>query len=108
MHELTIEELRILYTNGHVTWTTHTLRRMSEKHISEEDIEKCILQGEIIEQYPEDYPNPSCLILGLDIAGVKLHVVVGSSGEHVWVITAYRPDESRWENDYKTRKKVQK
>ncbi|MFG6337693.1 MAG: DUF4258 domain-containing protein [Lachnospiraceae bacterium] len=28
------------------------------------DIIFCIHEGEIIEQYPDDYPYPSCLILG--------------------------------------------
>ncbi|MEG0508035.1 MAG: DUF4258 domain-containing protein [Eubacterium sp.] len=31
--------------------------------------------GEIIENYPKDYPNPSCLILGYLFTDIPLHVV---------------------------------
>jgi hypothetical protein len=30
-----------------------------------------------IEPYPEDYPHPSCLILGASIDKLLVHVVVG-------------------------------
>lgn len=36
-----------------------------------------IATGEIIEDYPEDYPNPSCLIFGYNVNGRILHIVAG-------------------------------
>jgi hypothetical protein len=65
------------------------------------------MSGEIIEQYPDDYPYPSVLILGYS-DGKPLHVVTGVGGEKVWLITAYFPTLAQWENDYKTRKAVNK
>ena len=37
---------------------------MQERDISRADVKNGIATGEIIEDYPEDYPNPSCLIFG--------------------------------------------
>lgn len=33
-----------------------------------------------------------------------IHVVAGVGDGLLWIITAYFPDEEKWENDYKTRK----
>ena len=67
---------------------------------------KTLLNGEIIEHYKNDYPYPSCLIIGMNSNNEVLHVVCGSNGEEVWVITAYYPDDSEWEKDKKTRKEI--
>jgi hypothetical protein len=38
---------------------------MQERDISRIDVKNVIATGEIIEKYPEDYPNPICRILGI-------------------------------------------
>lgn len=108
MNELSLELLRTLFREDKVTWTIHTARRMIAKQITTADVERCILEGEIIEQYSDDYPYPSCLILGMDTGEAFIHVVVGSNLQQMWVVTAYRPSPDKWESDFKTRKKVQK
>ena len=62
--------------------------------------------GELIEEYPTDYPYPSCLVLGKSVHDKPLHAVIGIGGGYIWIITAYFPDELKWENDFKTRKAV--
>ena len=57
-----------------------------------EDVIQVLTNGEIIEQYPTDYPFPSCLVLGYTKTGKALHVVCGSNGVELWLITAYIPD----------------
>jgi hypothetical protein len=59
------------------------------------------MTGEIIEEYPDDYPYPSCLILG---ANTPLHVVCGISELELHIITAYVPDSAKWNDDLKTRR----
>ena len=61
--------------------------------------------GEIIEDYPEDYPNPSCLIFGYNVNGRILHIVAGCDNINIYIITAYYPDTKKFENDLKTRRK---
>ena len=56
--------------------------------------EGCIRDGEVIEDYPDDYPFPSCLILGHGI-----HVVCGIGEGKAWIVTAYRPTLDKWEKN---------
>jgi len=78
--------------------------RLQERNIQPSDIKKCIMTGEIIENYPEDYPYPSCLILGMTEGDKHLHAVIGVGSEHLWIITAYYPNNVKWSSDFRTRK----
>lgn len=84
--------------------TVHSMQRFRERNIKYSDIINCIKNGEIIEQYPNDYPYPSCLVLGISCNEQQLHIVCGTDGEYLWIITAYYPSEDKWESDFKTRK----
>jgi len=61
----------------------------------------------IVEEYPEAYPNPCTLILNFLTDSKPLHVVAGTDGNYLWLITAYYPTLDKWESDYKTRKVVE-
>ena len=102
--ELNIKDLRKICTLENIEITLHAARRLEQRGISINDVIACIMNGEIIEQYPDDYPYPSCLILGYAISQTYLHVVVGSNMTTLWIVTAYYPDLNNWESDYKTRK----
>jgi len=78
--------------------------RLQERGINPSDVKNCILTGEVIEQYPNDYPHPSCLILGLSIDNKHLHSVIGVGAGYLWLITSYFPNTDKWEADNKTRK----
>ena len=97
--------IRNLLSEGKIKWTTHSLERLGERDISILDVKRCIMSGEIIEEYPFAFPFPSCLIFGFCLSGKQLHVVVGSDNESVYIITAYYPDTSKFEEDLKTRRK---
>lgn len=99
-----IEKIKKLVSEQKIKWSEHCLARMGEREISIADIESCVLGGEIIEDYPDDYPHPSCLIFGDDVSGKKIHVVTGSDGETVYFITAYIPDIENFKEDLKTRR----
>ena len=81
--------------------TQHLADRMQERGIRYSQIKRTILEGEIIEDYPGDYPYPSCLVLG-----DGLHVVAGMGDGRLWIVTAYKPSPDKWETDLKTRKAV--
>lgn len=101
-----IKDIQRLCEQGKIRWTIHVLKRLILRGISQEDTVQAIRTGEIIEQYPEDYPYPSCLISGTSHEGKTLHVVCGIGDDNAWMITAYYPDPAEWENDFKTRKKA--
>ena len=100
-----LELCRRLCLESKIIWTQHCLERMQERDISRADVKKGIQTGEVIENYPDDYPNPSCLVFGYTVNGRILHIVVGCDMINIYIITAYYPDTSKFENDLKTRKK---
>lgn len=100
---MTIEELRKLCSDDTIQISGHCLKRCRERGITLDEIEACIMHGEIIEEYPNDYPYPSALVLNFE-QGKPIHVVAGLSEDRLWIITAYYPDDAKWESDYKTRK----
>ena len=50
--------------NGMIEWQTHVLERMMKRGISREIVKQVLLEGEIIEDYPDDKPFPTALFLG--------------------------------------------
>lgn len=83
----------------------HAIQRMFQRRISMEDIRHVLVSGEIIEEYPEDTPYPSRLVLGWSGAR-PLHVVVADNNaeRETIVITVYEPSLNEWEYGFKRRK----
>ena len=98
---MTIDELRALCVDDTIMVTKHVSDRLRERGIKYSNIKRTIQQGEIVEDYPDDYPYPSCLISDGDI-----HVIAATGSGKLWFITAYRPDPEKWVNGNKIRKKV--
>ena len=73
---------------------------MMERSISRSNVISVIHTGEIIEDYPEDFPLPSCLILGI----VNKNPITQDEKEIV-IISVYRPDLNKFEPDFRTRRK---
>lgn len=99
-----IEEIQGLCKQSKIKWSIHCLERMQERDISREDVKHCLQNREIIEDYPDDFPYPSCLIFGYTVNNRILHVVVGSEEKYIYIVTAYYPNTTKFENDFKTRK----
>ncbi|MCM1232933.1 MAG: DUF4258 domain-containing protein [Ruminococcus flavefaciens] len=99
-----IDILRKLIQENKIRWSTHCVERMGERDISRADVKNCINNGEIIEDYPSDFPYPSCLIFGCTIRDKILHIVAGSDEQWIYIITAYYPSSERFEDDMRTRR----
>jgi len=99
---MTIRDIRDKIRKQEYRFSDHAVKRMIQKSIGRHEVEKVILGGEIIEEYPDDKYSPSCLIYGKTEKGRNLHVQV-SSPPAVVVITAYEPDPEEW-IDWKVRR----
>ena len=77
-----------LCSESKILWT--------QRDISRADVKNGIATGEIIEDYPDDYPNPSCLIFGYNVNGRILHIVAGCDNINIYIITAYYPDTKKF------------
>ena len=102
-----IEDFRQINQIEHMLITQHSRRRFEERGIGIDDVCEAINTGEIIEQYEDDFPFPSCLIMGRTSKTV-VHVVASINEEFIYVITAYIPNPMKWESDWKTRKEESK
>lgn len=100
-----IEKLLTYYENDKVFVTAHATERFRQRGIKTKDIRNAVKTGEIIEQYPDDYPYPSCLIIGETVDLKTIHVVMSDEGSSSRIITAYYPSAEKWEDDLKTRRR---
>ena len=89
-----------------ITYRLHAAQRMFEREIAREQVLNVLVGGEVIEDYPQDTPYPSKLLLGV-VIGRPLHVVVAINQEQneAIVITAYWPSEDLWFPGFRSRKK---
>jgi Domain of unknown function (DUF4258) len=88
-----------------LVFSSHAVRRMFARRISEAEVEIAIDRGTIIESYPDDTPFASYLVLDF-INGCPIHVVysIDESTNIIYIITAYNPVPGIWENDFSVRK----
>jgi len=100
---VTISFIRKKVLNNEYDLSLHAHNERQEEQITIEEIEKVLLKGGIIEQYPNDPRGESCLIGGV-VLKKSLHVVCGIRGYRLLIITVYSPKPPVW-IDFKTRAK---
>ncbi|MEW6200425.1 MAG: DUF4258 domain-containing protein [bacterium] len=88
-----------------IVYRVHAIDRMIERRISDEAIHHVLREGETIENYPDDRPYPSRLVLGF-FNERPVHIVVADNNEdrETIVITVYEPDPELWKNNFRRRK----
>lgn len=98
-----IESIR----NDRIRITDHADEEAHADNLTFEEIITSVVQGEIIEEYPDDKPFPSCLIFGMNMRKDPIHSVWAYNTVNHWavLITVYRPKPDRWIKWKKRRKK---
>lgn len=88
-----------------LVFSGHAVRRMFERGIRECDVRRVVESGQVIAEYPDDRPFPSCLIVGY-VNDMPLHVVVAmdSQGDTCHIVTVYIPDPRVWHSEFKRRR----
>jgi len=101
-----LEKIRLAVKKGNIFYRQHAVEMMIEREINRADVLKGIYKGEIIEEYTDDKPFPSCLLCFLS-QDTNLHVVLAYDEQEdiVFIITVYIPDLKHFEEDFKTRRK---
>jgi len=90
---------------GSLSFSGHAVRRMFERGLSRQDVAAAIRDGEVIADYPDDRPYPSCLLLGF-VDNRPVHVVVAQDQAQACciVVTAYIPDSALWADGFRKRR----
>ena len=88
-----------------IEFRLHAVQRMFERGITVLDVKEVIKTGMVIENYPEDKPFQSYLLLGF-MKGKPLHVVaaVDNKTKKAIIITVYEPDPKLWQAGFERRK----
>jgi hypothetical protein len=105
-HEETgvIEQIRKKILQRQYEYSRHAVDQSILREISEAEMQEAIMNGEIIEDYPNDKYGPSCLIAGQTLYQRWIHVQTSyPSRPKVKVITLYQPNPDEW-IDFKVRK----
>ena len=100
-----IEQLRSKIAANLFEFSRHAVDQSILRGITVQELREAILDGEVIEDYPEDKYGPSCLVFGKTKSQRPLHMQCSHpSREVVKIITLYQPDLEQW-IDYKVRRK---
>ncbi len=104
----TLTKIKTLVARGEVKISDHGYDELAADGIRMRDIIDSMTNAELLEDYP-GYPKGSCILaLIYDSDRKPVHAVWGiPKGETspAVLITAYRPDPSKWTDDYRRRMK---
>ena len=96
-----LEQISGCIRGGDYLYTRHAIHEMETEELGEimdHEVVEAVLNGKIIEDYPEDTPYPSCLVYGRTSEERPLHAVCAYAAdiEQVIIITAYEPSPGQW------------
>ena len=101
-----IRTARKIAEKDRIAFKKHSAIRMREREIYADEVKEVLMHGEIIEEYWDDRPFPSCLVFGLTEKQKPVHIVIAinSDDQIIYVITVYSPSKEEWENGSMRRK----
>ncbi|HKQ50278.1 MAG TPA: DUF4258 domain-containing protein [Phycisphaerae bacterium] len=103
----TLDRIKVLVAGGEVKVSDHGYDELAADDLLAEDVFAGLAAAEVVEDYPTYPKGPCVLTLQRDTMGNPIHVLWGIPGEYegpAVLVTAYRPDPSKWSVDFKSRK----
>jgi hypothetical protein len=102
----TFLRVRELVARGDMMISAHGYDELAADGILVREILASVEEAVVVEDYP-DYPKGPCgLVLQWDSHGQPIHIVWGIARQTASpaVVTAYRPDPTRWSEDFTRRR----
>lgn len=103
-----IDQIRGLVTVGEVRLSEHGYDELVDDGITVRELLAGVADAVLVEDYPGFGKGPCALVLQRDHAGLPVHAVWGIPKGYdrpAVLITAYRPDIKRWQEDFLRRRK---
>lgn len=103
----TLSTVRQLVATGDIRISEHGYDELSEDNLSVRDILSGIKNAVLVEDYPSYPKGPAVLVLQFDGSNRPVHVVWGipkGLKSPAVLVTAYRPDPTRWNEDFTERR----
>lgn len=102
-----IEEIRRKILEQEFEFSKHAVDQSILRKIRVQEVKEMIVNGEIIEDYPDDKYGASCLICGLTSSGRPIHLQCSyPSRPLLKVITLYEPSTERWSHNFTVRRRL--
>jgi len=96
--QVTSRVRELAYGVGNIAYSDHGLREALAEDFSEQDVRQALINGELLENYPEHRRGPCCLMSGKTAERRNVHIVVTTALARLLVITVYEPKEPKWRN----------
>jgi hypothetical protein len=104
----TFKKIVDLIEKGEIKISMHGYDELAADGLLVKEIIANVKEGKVVEDYPEYLKGPCVLLLQKDKDGNPVHVVWGilkNASSPAVLVTAYRPDNSLWTDDFMERKK---
>lgn len=85
-----LEEIKARVRANQYAYSLHAEIERKAEGLTFAQVEEALLNGEILEQYPDTGRGESCLIVGF-AGDTPIHIVCGWRGDRVALITVYVP-----------------
>ena len=87
-----------------LVFRVHAIQRMFSRGIIEDIVRRALETAQTLQEYPDDQPYPSRLVLGWH-GTQPIHMVIALNEDEnqVIVITVYEPDPAEWGSDFSRR-----
>ena len=102
-----LEAIQQLVAAGELRISEHGYDELAEDAILVRDILSGIKRATVVEEYPSYAKGPAVLVLQFDSNERPIHVVWGipkGFTSPAVLVTAYRPDPRRWNEDFTERR----
>ena len=104
----TFEKIRELVGQGQVQISAHGYDELANDDLLAREIIAGVSEAVVVEDYPDHHKGPCALVLQKDKQDKPVHVVWGlpkGAQAPAVLVTAYRPDPSRWADGFTRRVK---
>ncbi|MEZ4592798.1 MAG: DUF4258 domain-containing protein [Chloroflexota bacterium] len=90
-----IDEIKQLVRQDDYLYSLHADIERKADNLTLMQVEEALLNGDILETYPNTGRGESCLIVGFS-ADLPIHVVCGWRGEKIVLVTVYIPQPPKF------------
>jgi hypothetical protein len=95
MPSIDLAALRAAVQENRYRISKHAQQRMGLRKVTHADLKHVITEGEVVEEYPDNRPDPKVLLMAF-VQDEPLYVSCAFDGSYAYIITVHRYDPTRW------------